>query len=81
PLVRRQLKGDALVGWTARRGALAPLPPNVAAPPELADSPLRQTLAAARREGRLVIGHFGSIYPGKQPDTLLNIGATLKAQG
>lgn len=81
PLVRRQLEDDALVGWTARRGALAPLPPNVAVPPELADSPLRQKLAAARREGRLVIGHFGSIYPGKQPDTLLNIGATLKAQG
>lgn len=81
PLVRRQLEGDALVGWTARRAALAPLPANVAVPMALADSPLRQKLAAARGEGRVVIAHFGSIYPGKQPDTLLNIGAILKAQG
>jgi glycosyltransferase involved in cell wall biosynthesis len=29
----------------------------------------------------LVIGHFGSIYPGKQPNALLEIGAILKARG
>lgn len=40
-----------------------------------------QRLAAARASGRLVIGHFGSIYPGKQPNALLEIGATLKARG
>jgi glycosyltransferase involved in cell wall biosynthesis len=28
-----------------------------------------------------VIGHFGSIYPGKQPNALLNIGAILKERG
>ena len=32
-------------------------------------------------QGRLVIGHFGSIYPGKQPNALLEIGAVLKAGG
>jgi glycosyltransferase involved in cell wall biosynthesis len=42
---------------------------------------LRQRLVAAREEGRLVVGHFGSIYPGKQPNALLNIGAILKARG
>jgi len=81
PLVRRQLERDVLVGWTARRGALAPLPPNVEAPSGFADSALRRRLAAARRDGRLVIGHFGSIYPGKQPVALLEIGARLRAQG
>ena len=35
----------------------------------------------ARAEGRLVIGHFGSIYPGKQPNALLHIGAILKDRG
>ena len=43
-----------------------------------------QTAAAAgrgRQSGRLVIGHFGSIYPGKQPEALLEIGALLKARG
>ena len=33
------------------------------------------------RDGRLLIGHFGSIYPGKQPNALLEIGAILKAAG
>lgn len=28
-----------------------------------------------------MIGHFGSIYPGKQPNALPEIGATLKARG
>ncbi len=81
PLVRRELAGDLLVGWTAGKGVLAPLPPNIEAPEEAGDSELRQRLAAARQAGRLVIGHFGSIYPAKQPNALLEIGAILKARG
>ena len=81
PLVRRELADDPLVGWTARKCVLAPLPPNIEAPAGIADSKLRQRLAAAREEGRLVIGHFGSIYPGKQPNALLDIGAILKERG
>src|ERR1700731_3094176 len=81
PLVRRELTDDPLVGRTAKKSVLAPLPPNIEAPVGTADSRLRQRLAAAREDGRLVIGHFGSIYPGKQPDALLNIGAILKARG
>src|SRR5664279_5850572 len=63
PLVRRELAGDAIVGWTAQKCVLAPLPPNLEAPAGIADSKLRARLAAARDEGRLVLGHFGSIYP------------------
>jgi hypothetical protein len=81
PLVRRELADDPLVGWTARKCVLAPLPPNIEAPAGIADSKLRQRLAAAREAGRLVIGHFGSIYPGKQPNALLNISAILKERG
>jgi glycosyltransferase involved in cell wall biosynthesis len=81
PLVRRELAADSVVGWTAEKCVLAPLPPNIEAPPGIVDSKLRQRLAAAREGGRLVIGHFGSIYPGKQPNALLNIGAILKARG
>lgn len=81
PLVRRELADDAAVGWTARKCVLAPLPPNIELPPEIADSKLRQWLARARESGRLVIGHFGSIYPGKQPNALLHIGAILKQRG
>lgn len=81
PLVRRELAGDAMMGWTAQKCVLAPLPPNLEAPAGIADSKLRQRLAAAREEGRLVIGHFGSIYPGKQPNALLGICAILKERG
>jgi glycosyltransferase involved in cell wall biosynthesis len=81
PLVRQELAGDPVVGWTARKCVLAPLPPNIGAPAEIADSKLRQRLAAAREDGRLVIGHFGSIYPGKQPNALLAIGAILRKRG
>jgi glycosyltransferase involved in cell wall biosynthesis len=81
PLVRRELAGDALVGWTARKCVLAPLPPNIEAPEGITDSSLRQRLAAAREQGRLVIGHFGSIYPSKQPNALLDICAILGERG
>jgi glycosyltransferase involved in cell wall biosynthesis len=81
PLVRRELADDPMVGWTAKKCVLAPLPPNIEAPGTIKDSTLRQRLAAARAGGRLVIGHFGSIYPGKQPNALLDIGAILKTRG
>jgi glycosyltransferase involved in cell wall biosynthesis len=80
-LVRRELADDPLLGWTVNKCMLAPLPPNIAAPAAAADSVLRQRLAVARASGRLVVGHFGSIYPGKQPNALLEIGAILKAGG
>ena len=54
---------------------------NIEAPTGIADSKLRRRLAARRDEGRLVIGHFGSIYPGKQPNALLEICAILKERG
>jgi glycosyltransferase involved in cell wall biosynthesis len=81
PLVRHELANDPIVGGTAKKVALAPLPPNIEAPAATADSELRRRLAAARAQGRLVIGHFGSIYPGKQPNALLNIGTILKSRG
>lgn len=81
PLVRRELADDPLMGWTAGKTVLAPLPPNIEAPEETADSELHRRLSAARQAGRLVIGHFGSIYPAKQPNALLQIGAILKARG
>jgi glycosyltransferase involved in cell wall biosynthesis len=80
-LVRRELADDPLLGWTVRKCVLAPLPPNIEAPARIENSELCQRLAAARPCGQLVIGHFGSIYPGKQPNALLEIGATLKARG
>lgn len=81
PLVQRELANDPVVGWTAKKCVLAALPPNIEAPAGISDSKLRQQLAAARESGRLVIGHFGSIYPDKQPGALLNICAILRERG
>jgi glycosyltransferase involved in cell wall biosynthesis len=81
PQVRRELARDPVVGWTATKSVLAPLPPNIEAPSQTNDSALRQRLKAARESGRPVIGHFGSIYPGKQPNTLLNVTAVLRERG
>jgi glycosyltransferase involved in cell wall biosynthesis len=81
PLVKRELADDSLFGWTVRKCVLAPLPPNIEAPADTTDSPLRQQLAAARESGRLILGHFGSIYPGKQPNALLDICAVLRQRG
>jgi glycosyltransferase involved in cell wall biosynthesis len=81
PLVKRELASDPLFGWTARKCVLAPLPPNIEAPSGTTDSPLRRQIAAARDAGRLVLGHFGSIYPGKQPNALLDICAVLRRRG
>jgi glycosyltransferase involved in cell wall biosynthesis len=81
PLVRRELSEDPMVGFIARKSVLAPLPPNIEAPAGIADSKLRQRLAAERRAGRLVIGQFGSIYPAKRPNALLEVCAILKERG
>ncbi|VIO68340.1 glycosyltransferase [Bradyrhizobium ivorense] len=81
PLVRRELADDRLMRGMLRKCVLAPLPPNIEAPAGIADSMLLQRLVAARGDGRLIIGHFGSLYPGKQPNALLAIGAILKQRG
>jgi glycosyltransferase involved in cell wall biosynthesis len=80
-MIIRELAADPLVGWTARKCVLAPLPPNLEAPAGIAESSLYRRLARARAAGHLVIGHFGSIYPGKKPDALLAVGARLAERG
>src|SRR3954469_10252606 len=81
PLVQRELADDPLLGWTAKKSVLAPLPPNIEAPVGIEDSKLQHRLIAAKGDGGLLIGHFGSIYAGKQPNALLEIGAILKQRG
>ncbi len=81
PLVRRELDRDPIMRRMVRKCVLAPLPPNIAAPAGIEDSMLLRRLVSARGDGQLIIGHFGSIYPGKQPNGLLEIGAILKQRG
>ena len=78
-LVRRELADDPLVGWTVgkmRAGAAAAEHRGACRDRRLRNC--ASGLPPRARDGRLVIGHFGSIYPGKQPNALLEIGAILK---
>jgi glycosyltransferase involved in cell wall biosynthesis len=81
PQVRAELAADPIVGRLARRVRLIPLPPNLVRPAATRPTALSERLAAARSDGRLVLGTFGSIYPGKQPEALLDVAAELKRRG
>lgn len=81
PQVRDELAADPLIGRLARRGVLMPLPPNLARPAATTPSALADRMRAAQAGGRPVLGHFGSIYPGKQPQAILAIAAAMKARG
>jgi glycosyltransferase involved in cell wall biosynthesis len=87
PTVRDQHRGNLLARWLPLKTGLVPIPPNIAPPSRDTGGctmprhhAVRQ-LAAARAAGRLVIGHFGSIYPRKRSDRVLEIAAELKRRG
>lgn len=58
---------------------LAPIPPNIAPPKARLRSPAVAQVEAERAEGRLVLGHFGSIYPKKQSTFVLEVAHALQA--
>jgi len=58
---------------------LAPIPPNIAPPKARRRSPAVDRVEAERAEGRLVLGHFGSIYPKKQSTFALDVAHALQA--
>jgi len=80
PLVRRELAGDAVVGWRRESACWRRCRRISRRLPE-SSTPNSGSVLPRPRKRRLVIGHFGSIYPGKQPNALLHIGAILKARG
>jgi glycosyltransferase involved in cell wall biosynthesis len=83
PSVRDQHRGHLLRMLPIKTG-LVPIPPNIAPPRDgrvRSGHPAVVELAAARRAGRLIIGHFGSIYPRKRSDRILEIAAELKRRG
>jgi glycosyltransferase involved in cell wall biosynthesis len=83
PSVRDQHRRNPLTALLAVKSGLVPIPPNIA--PSGADHLTRgdaaEKIAAARRPGRIVLGHFGSIYPRKRSDRILDIAAELKRRG
>lgn len=82
PAVRAQFEACAVMGRFAWPTSIAPIPSNIAPAPAAAlPSPLAARLREARADGRIVIGHFGSIYPKKQSDFVLDILAELRRLG
>lgn len=81
PSVRAQFASDVTTRIATRDLGLVPIPPNIERPAIVPSTPLAEMLTARKREGKLLLGHFGSIYPKKQSLQVLDIAAALKAEG
>jgi glycosyltransferase involved in cell wall biosynthesis len=60
---------------------LVPIPPNIAPPAARSRSPALDRIEKERAKGRLVLGHFGSIYPKKQSTFALDVAHALRRAG
>ncbi len=81
PLVRRQFAASPIAHLAVSRRDIVPIPPNMARPAALPRTAIARQLGEAREDGRLVLGHFGSIYPKKQSTLVLGVAAELKRRG
>lgn len=81
PEVALQFAASPLSRLAPRRRGLVPIPPNVVMPGRLVETELSRRLATERAHGRLVLGHFGSIYPRKQSRQILDLTAALVQRG
>ncbi len=81
PCVWAQFNADMATHLTTRHRGLVPIPPNLAYPETLPVTPIAQQIMALKNAGKLVLGHFGAIYPKKQSTEVLEIAARLKANG
>jgi glycosyltransferase involved in cell wall biosynthesis len=84
PTVRAQHRSNRLARLLPVKAGLVPIPPNIEPRRASENSPRHpavEQLTAARSAGRLIIGHFGSIYPRKRSDHVLEIAAELKRRG
>ncbi|WP_439574511.1 glycosyltransferase [Phreatobacter sp.] len=81
PEVARQFAASPASRLATSRRAVVPVPPNLT-PPAMTIAPLQAVkLDEARAAGRLVIGHFGSIYPKKQSTAVLDVARALVDSG
>ncbi|MGD0639134.1 MAG: glycosyltransferase [Roseiarcus sp.] len=78
PTVRDQFLSSP-AGWLPFVLGLAPIPPNIAPPIARLRSAAVARVEAERAKGRLVLGHFGSIYPKKQSTFALEVARALQA--
>lgn len=81
PEVAAQFAASPQSRLAPRRRGIVPIPPNVILPERLAETALSRLIASERHRGRLVLGHFGSIYPRKQSSQILDLTAALVQRG
>lgn len=79
PHVRKQFT-SSLIGYF-RNGFIVVVPPNMRRPAQLTSTTLSTRIEAERAPNKILIGHFGSIYPKKRSDFVLDIAAELKRRG
>jgi glycosyltransferase involved in cell wall biosynthesis len=80
PMVRAQYLSSSFARMIRRPTSVIPIPPNIERGRLLAASQIAEQLRS-RRKDKIVIGHFGSIYPKKQSDFVLLVAAEMKRMG
>ena len=80
PMVRAQYLSSAFARMIRRPTSVIPIPPNIERRRLLTASQIAEQIRS-RRNDKIVIGHFGSIYPKKQSDFVLSVAAEMKSMG
>ncbi len=80
PTVRDQFLSSP-TGRLPFKLGLVPIPPNIAPPTARIHTAAVDRLQAERANGRLILGHFGSIYPKKQSTAVLEVAHALRGLG
>ncbi len=80
PMVRAQYFSSGFARMIRRPTSVIPIPPNIERGRHLTASEIAEQIRS-RRKDKIVIGHFGSIYPKKQSDFVLSVAAELKRMG
>jgi glycosyltransferase involved in cell wall biosynthesis len=80
PMVRARYLQSGFARMIRRPTSIVPIPPNIERRRLLAASQIAEQIRA-RRKDKIVIGHFGSIYPKKQSEFVLSVAAEMKRMG
>jgi glycosyltransferase involved in cell wall biosynthesis len=81
PHVRSGFDADPLTRLATRHRTIIPIPPNLTPPKALPDTDLARRLVARRADVDVMIATFGSIYPKKTPEAVLDVAAALHRRG
>lgn len=81
PEVMAQFDATPVSRVVTRLRRVIPIPPNFVVPDWTQSSALSESLAADRARGRFVLAQFGSIYPKKDPFTVLETAVELVRRG